>query len=72
MRAGKNGSDPWASATWVGAESATLAVGARMTLTERLQWLEEATRAARVLATSGRDAEAIAEAVDTPRRSTDL
>lgn len=56
--------DPWASATWEGAESTTLAAGARMTLAERLRWLEEATRAARRLAGSTGRAEEIAEASD--------
>jgi len=41
--------DPWARATWEGAESEILEVGARMTLAERLRWLEATARAARAL-----------------------
>lgn len=66
MRARQIEADPWAGATWEGAESATLAAGARMTLAERLRWLEEATRVARRLATSAGRAEEIVEASDLP------
>lgn len=48
--------DPWASATWEGAEAATLAAGAAMTLAERLRWLEQAGRVALALA-GDRDSE---------------
>jgi hypothetical protein len=41
--------DPWASASWAGAEAAGLALGARMTLPERLAWLEAMSRLARTL-----------------------
>lgn len=66
MRARQIDADSWAGATWEGAESTTLAAGARMTLAERLRWLEELTRAARRLATSAGRAEEIAEASDLP------
>lgn len=42
--------DPWANATWEGAEAATLAAGAALTLPERLRWLEQARRIALALA----------------------
>lgn len=38
--------DPWESATWEGAAESTLAMGASLTLSERLDWLEEAGRVA--------------------------
>ena len=66
MPAGNNDADPWASASWEGAESTTLAVGARMTIAERLEWLEEATRMARLLRTSTGSAEDRTEVADTP------
>lgn len=61
MPARREETDPWARATWEGAESETLAVGARMTLAERLRWLEEAARAARALPSMTAVAEEIAE-----------
>lgn len=64
-RAGSNGADPWVSATWEGAELAALRVGARMTLAQRLQWLEAATRAARMLAMATRSAEDSPEVTGT-------
>lgn len=36
--------DPWASATFEGAELATLRAGARLTFTEKVAWLEQAHR----------------------------
>jgi hypothetical protein len=42
--------DPWRSATWKGAEESVLTVGARMSLPERLRWLEQAAACARALA----------------------
>lgn len=42
--------DPWAGASWEGAEATTLAAGARLTLPERLRWLEQAAETARQLA----------------------
>ena len=53
--------DAWARASWDGAEQEILAVGARMTLAERLRWLEEASRATRALPSSAAAAEEIAE-----------
>jgi hypothetical protein len=50
MCAPESDDDPWAGASWEGAEAATLAVGARMTLAERLRWLEQAARSARTIA----------------------
>lgn len=38
-------SDDWSGATWDGARMATLLEGARMTLPEKLAWLEETARA---------------------------
>ncbi len=38
--------DPWFYATWEGNEIATLLAGARLTLPEKLQWLEDACRMA--------------------------
>ncbi len=35
--------DPWSQATWEGAELATLMQGARMTMAERLAWIESMT-----------------------------
>jgi hypothetical protein len=35
--------DPWSQATWEGAELATLMQGARMTMAEKLAWLERMT-----------------------------
>lgn len=61
LRQKKEGSDPWARASWEGAESEILAVGARMTLAERLRWLEEAARAARALPVPPTDVEGFAE-----------
>jgi hypothetical protein len=60
-----SGADPWASASWEGAELAALTVGARMTLAQRLQWLEEATRAARMLANATPSAEDSSEVAGT-------
>ncbi len=34
--------DPWRYTTWEGAERASLLAGARLTLREKLAWLEEA------------------------------
>jgi hypothetical protein len=68
VRARRSEIDPWAAATWQGAEAETLAVGVRMTLAERLRWLEEMTRAARALASSLTAGEEIAESAgDAPR-----
>jgi hypothetical protein len=39
-------SDPWDEATWEGARMATLLKGARMSLPERLAWIEEITEVA--------------------------
>lgn len=65
MRTGNSGTDPWDAATWEGAELAALTVGVRMTLAQRLQWLEAATRAARMLAKATRSAEDSAEVAGT-------
>lgn len=43
-------SDPWAGATWEGAAEASLAAGAKLTLPERLLWLEQTSRLARQVA----------------------
>jgi deoxyinosine 3'endonuclease (endonuclease V) len=66
MSFGRKLVDPWALASWEGAESEMLAVGARMTLTERLRWLEEATRAARAMPSPTSVAEEIAETSRDP------
>jgi hypothetical protein len=66
MSIGQRVIDPWASATWDGAESEMLAVGARMSLAERLRWLEEATRAARAMPSPTGVAEEIAETSGDP------
>jgi hypothetical protein len=42
--------DPWRTSSWDGAEDEALAAGARLTLPERLLWLEQAARLARRLA----------------------
>ena len=47
--------DPWAATSWQGSADATLLAGARLTLSERLDWLESAARMARRLE-QGRDA----------------
>ncbi|MCL4836949.1 MAG: hypothetical protein KJ058_03145 [Thermoanaerobaculia bacterium] len=39
----------WQSASWAGAAEATLRAGARLTMAERLAWLEEAAEVARRL-----------------------
>ncbi|HVX85991.1 MAG TPA: hypothetical protein VH253_14505 [Phycisphaerae bacterium] len=36
--------DPWAAATWEGAELATLRAAARLSFTEKVAWLEDAHR----------------------------
>jgi hypothetical protein len=36
--------DPWAAASWEGAELATLRAGARLTFAEKVAWLEQAHR----------------------------
>ena len=36
----RSASDPWAVATWEGAAEESLAAGAKLTLPERLLWLE--------------------------------
>ncbi|MDX1998275.1 MAG: hypothetical protein SF066_11200 [Thermoanaerobaculia bacterium] len=41
--------DPWYWATWQGATDATLLAGARLTLSQKLDWLEELGRIARSL-----------------------
>jgi len=50
VRTNRDQKDPWSSATWEGAEESVLAIGARMSLPERLRWLEEAAASARSLA----------------------
>lgn len=50
--AGARPTDPWQRATFAGAERETLLAGARLTLAERLEWLEEASEIARRLAES--------------------
>ena len=42
--------DAWAGSTWKGAEHETLLAGARLTLAQKLEWLEEAAELARRLA----------------------
>lgn len=64
MGAERIGGDPWESATWDGAESAMLAVGAGMTVAERLRWLEEAARVARAFAQAGGGAARISEVAE--------
>ena len=61
MPARREETDPWARATWDGADLEILAVGARMTLAERLRWLEETSRATRALANPAAVSEEIAE-----------
>ncbi|MGH9380633.1 MAG: hypothetical protein ACRD2Z_08480 [Thermoanaerobaculia bacterium] len=38
--------DPWQAATWEGASESTLLMSASLTLSERLDWLEEMGRVA--------------------------
>ncbi len=38
--------DPWEGVTWDDAELATLRAGARLTLRQKLQWLQDADRLA--------------------------
>lgn len=38
--------DPWASATWEGAARGHLLAGARLTMAEKLAWLEDTGRLA--------------------------
>jgi hypothetical protein len=40
------GKDPWAAASWEGAARANLLAGARLSLKEKLAWLEEMGRLA--------------------------
>jgi hypothetical protein len=42
--------DPWRTSSWDGAEDESLAAGARLSLPERLLWLEQSARFARRLA----------------------
>jgi hypothetical protein len=42
----KDPEDPWSLATWEGAELDTLMRGARMTMAERLAWIESMTEPA--------------------------
>ncbi len=65
MRSRPNDADPWASATWEGAESEMLTAGARMSLPERLRWLEEASRAARALTRAAGAVDELAAAADS-------
>lgn len=44
---GSEPADPWKRATWKGAELETALAGARLTLAERLEWLEQAGDVAR-------------------------
>jgi len=39
--------DPWEATTWEGSRRAALLAGARMTLAEKLEWLEEINAFAR-------------------------
>lgn len=43
--------DPWYWATWQGATDATLLAGARLTMAQKLDWLEEMNRIAARLST---------------------
>ena len=45
--------DPWYWATWQGAADATLLAGARLTLAQKLDWLEEIGRIAQMLQGDG-------------------
>jgi hypothetical protein len=47
------GPDPWKSASWAGAEATILEAGARLSLADRLLWLEQAAAAARALSRAG-------------------
>ncbi len=46
--------DPWEYATWEGAERARLLAGSRLSLREKLDWLEEAAEWVQSLDRSGR------------------
>jgi hypothetical protein len=50
VRESRAESGPWAAASWEGAESSALAAGARLSLADRLRWLEQASAVARELA----------------------
>jgi hypothetical protein len=45
--------DPWKRASWAGAETTILEAGARLSLEDRLRWLEQAAAAARELRGAG-------------------
>lgn len=53
MRESRAEPDPWAAAGWEGAEAGALAAGARLSLADRLRWLEKASAVARELAAAG-------------------